>query len=142
LPPPAQGSLPAGWLAFAGRGSNSPDRDERFQSVLTSSSFPGLTLSQAWCMPRRRDPSIVEETAISLTSGYVQRASAILPKQGSKKPWRLSQNYALDLAAARAREVACCTLRDSFLEGRHPGAKRCVAEVGRDGEEVRIHASS
>ena len=55
----------------------------------------------AWCMPRRRDPSIVEEPAISLTSGYVQRASAILPKQGSKKPWRLSQNYALDLAAAR-----------------------------------------
>src|SRR3954464_10596159 len=47
LPPPAQGSLPAGWLAFAGRGSNSPDRDERIQSVLTSSSFPGLTLSQA-----------------------------------------------------------------------------------------------
>src|SRR4051812_7441084 len=47
LPPPAQGSLPAGWLAFAGRGSNSPDRDERFQSALTSSSFPGLTLSQA-----------------------------------------------------------------------------------------------
>src|SRR4051794_2427046 len=47
LPPPAQGSLPAGWLAFAGRGSNSPDRVERFQSVLTSSSFPGLTRSQA-----------------------------------------------------------------------------------------------
>ena len=47
MPPPAQGSLPTGWLAFAGRGSNPLDRDERFQSVLTSSSFPGLTLSQA-----------------------------------------------------------------------------------------------
>src|SRR5215218_3446576 len=53
----------------------------------------------AWRMPRRRDPSIVEEPAISLTSSYVQRANAILPKQGSKKPWRLHQNYALDLAA-------------------------------------------
>src|SRR3954465_8792008 len=51
LPLPAQGSLPAGWLAFAGRGSNPPDRVERFQSVLTSSSFPGLTLSQAGCTP-------------------------------------------------------------------------------------------
>src|SRR4051794_23179523 len=52
LPPPAQGLLPAGWLAFAGRGSNSPDRDERFQSVLTSSSFPGLTLSQVGPTPQ------------------------------------------------------------------------------------------
>src|SRR4029453_9706598 len=51
LPPPAQGSLPAGWLAFAGRGSNSPDRGERVQSVLTSSSFPGITLSQAGHTP-------------------------------------------------------------------------------------------
>src|SRR3954451_12518527 len=54
LPPPAQGSLPAGWLAFAGRGSNPLDRYERFQSALTSSSFPGLILSQAGCMPNQR----------------------------------------------------------------------------------------
>jgi monooxygenase len=53
----------------------------------------------AWCVPSRRDASIAEEPAISLTSGYVQRASAILPKQGSKRPWRLHQNYALDMAA-------------------------------------------
>jgi hypothetical protein len=31
----AQGSLPAGWLAFAGRASNPLDRYERFQFVLT-----------------------------------------------------------------------------------------------------------
>jgi hypothetical protein len=31
----AQGSLPAGWLAFTGRASNPLDRDERFQLVLT-----------------------------------------------------------------------------------------------------------
>jgi hypothetical protein len=31
----AQGWLPAGWLAFAGRASNPLDRDERFQLVLT-----------------------------------------------------------------------------------------------------------
>ena len=34
LPPPLQGSLPAGWLAFAGRESNPLDRDERFQNVM------------------------------------------------------------------------------------------------------------
>jgi cation diffusion facilitator CzcD-associated flavoprotein CzcO len=55
----------------------------------------------AWCVPRRRDPTIVEEPAIGLTSGYIQRASAILPKQGSKEPWRLNQNFALDTAALK-----------------------------------------
>ena len=59
----------------------------------------------AWCMPSRRDASVVEEPTISLTSGYVQRARAILPKQGSRKPWRLHQNYALDLAALRLGAV-------------------------------------
>jgi len=55
----------------------------------------------AYCTPRKRDPSISEEPALSFTSGYVQRALASLPKQGSKKPWRLNQNYALDLMALR-----------------------------------------
>jgi monooxygenase len=49
------------------------------------------------CIPRRRDPSITEEPAINFTSGYIQRASDVLPKQGSKKPWKLHQNYALDM---------------------------------------------
>jgi hypothetical protein len=34
LPPSRQGSLPTGWLAFAGRESNPLDRNERFQSVM------------------------------------------------------------------------------------------------------------
>jgi len=51
--------------------------------------------------PRRRDPSIVEEPAINFTSGYFQRAQDVLPKQGSKKPWRLHQNYALDMLDLR-----------------------------------------
>lgn len=35
--------------------------------------------------------------AIDLNSGYVQRAAALLPKQGDRKPWRIYQNYLLDL---------------------------------------------
>jgi monooxygenase len=58
-----------------------------------------------YCTPRRRDPSIVEEPAINLTSGYLQRSSAILPRQGSKKPWKLHQNYAFDLAALKFGRV-------------------------------------
>jgi hypothetical protein len=33
LPPSLQDSLPAGWLAFAGRGSNPLDRCKRFQII-------------------------------------------------------------------------------------------------------------
>src|SRR5271155_3176740 len=44
LPPPMQSSLPAGWLAFAGRGSNPLDRFERFQ-ITFSFPFPGLILA-------------------------------------------------------------------------------------------------
>jgi len=41
----AQGWLPAGWLAFAGRVSNPLDHSERFQFTWSSSSPGILTLS-------------------------------------------------------------------------------------------------
>ena len=53
------------------------------------------------CTPRRHDPTIREEPFFGLTSGYVQRALSALPKQGSKRPWRLYQNYLLDLFTLR-----------------------------------------
>lgn len=53
------------------------------------------------CTPRKRDASIAEEPAIDFSSGYIQRALDVLPKQGSKRPWRLYQNYALDLLEFR-----------------------------------------
>jgi hypothetical protein len=33
---------------------------------------------------------------LDLTSGYIKRAEGILPKQGSRRPWRMRQNYILD----------------------------------------------
>jgi monooxygenase len=53
------------------------------------------------CTARKRDPSIREEPAIDFSSGYIQRALDELPKQGSKRPWRLHQNYALDILEFR-----------------------------------------
>ena len=53
------------------------------------------------CTPRKRDPSITEEPAIDFSSGYIQRALDELPKQGSRRPWRLHQNYALDILEFR-----------------------------------------
>ncbi len=45
----------------------------------------------------RRGAGISPEPSFTFTSGYVQRALEMLPKQGDRKPWRLHQNYVLDL---------------------------------------------
>ena len=59
----------------------------------------------AAAMPQR-DDSVGEEPFLDFTSGYVQRALGALPKQGSKKPWKLHQNYARDMAALRFGKLA------------------------------------
>ncbi|MES2445260.1 MAG: NAD(P)/FAD-dependent oxidoreductase [Pseudomonadota bacterium] len=38
---------------------------------------------------------------LDFTSGYVQRAMVNFPKQGSRTPWKLNQNYTRDLMALR-----------------------------------------
>ncbi len=53
------------------------------------------------CVPANRDPSVREVPFIDFSSGYVQRSIHKFPKQGSKAPWRLYQNYALDILALR-----------------------------------------
>jgi monooxygenase len=53
---------------------------------------------QDWCAPQLNDPEVKEEPGLPLRSGYVERAKNILPKQGSKRPWKLYQNYFLDLS--------------------------------------------
>jgi cation diffusion facilitator CzcD-associated flavoprotein CzcO len=57
------------------------------------------------CVPHNIDPSIAELPALDFSSGYVQRSVAKLPKQGSKRPWRLYQNYALDIVSLRFGKV-------------------------------------
>jgi monooxygenase len=57
------------------------------------------------CVPRNLDPSITEEPWIDFSSGYVQRSIAKMPKQGSKRPWKLYQNYALDIVTLRFGKV-------------------------------------
>jgi monooxygenase len=49
------------------------------------------------CTPHNRDPDVGAEPWIDFSSGYVQRALSMLPKQGTKAPWKLHQNYLLDL---------------------------------------------
>ena len=66
--------------------------------------------------PRRNDPAVTEEPVLDFTSAYVQRALPTLPKQGSRPPWRLHQNYVKDLLALRLGRVD-----DPALEFREAG---------------------
>jgi cation diffusion facilitator CzcD-associated flavoprotein CzcO len=73
------------------------------------------------CTPRLRDPSVKAEPLIDFSSGYVQRAIDQLPRQGSKQPWKLYQNYVRDLLSLRFGAVADAALE--FTRGR-PAAKK------------------
>lgn len=53
------------------------------------------------CTPRADDPAMKVEPWVDFSSGYFQRALDKLPKQGSKKPWKLNQNYLADLMTLR-----------------------------------------
>jgi monooxygenase len=59
----------------------------------------------AQCTPRVNDPEVREEPILDFTSGYVRRALHTLPRQGSKTPWRLHQNYVRDLSMLRYGRV-------------------------------------
>jgi cation diffusion facilitator CzcD-associated flavoprotein CzcO len=71
------------------------------------------------CTPRNNDPTLSEEPWVSFSSGYIQRALAHQPKQGSKRPWKLYQNYALDLLSLRHG-----SLRDNAMVFSNPRPKR------------------
>ena len=47
------------------------------------------------------DETIETEAYIGFTSGYVQRALDSLPKQGTRRPWKVYQNYLKDLLMMR-----------------------------------------
>jgi cation diffusion facilitator CzcD-associated flavoprotein CzcO len=52
-------------------------------------------------VPEITDPSVTEAPLLDFTSGYVLRSLDRFPKQGSKEPWKLRQNYIFDLRSIR-----------------------------------------
>jgi hypothetical protein len=50
------------------------------------------------CCPRA-GADLPKEPMLDFSSGYVQRSIAKFPKQSTKAPWRLYQNYLLDIFA-------------------------------------------
>jgi monooxygenase len=57
------------------------------------------------CAPRIDDPEMERKPWVDFSSGYIQRAAHKFPKQGTKRPWKLHQNYALDLLNLRYGSV-------------------------------------
>jgi cation diffusion facilitator CzcD-associated flavoprotein CzcO len=74
------------------------------------------------CAPRQHDPSVKPEPLLDFSSGYIQRAIDQFPRQGSKKPWKLCQNYVLDMVNLRFGSV-----NDSALEFRGRGVSTKAA---------------
>gem|GEM_PF-915524 len=64
---------------------------------------PGLELANAYSVTTAAE--LTPEPAIDFNSGYVLRALKTLPRQGSKTPWRVHQNYVKDLSMLRFGRV-------------------------------------
>jgi cation diffusion facilitator CzcD-associated flavoprotein CzcO len=69
--------------------------------------------------PRVADPSLEEEPWLDFTSGYVQRSINEFPKQGTKAPWKLYQNYALDIVSLKFGSI-----EDSAMEFTNPAPEQ------------------
>jgi cation diffusion facilitator CzcD-associated flavoprotein CzcO len=75
------------------------------------------------CRPRERDPSMPDQPFIDFSSGYVQRAIDRFPRQGASAPWRLYQNYALDIFSVKFGSI-----EDQAIEFSSNGAVADVPE--------------
>ncbi|WP_419808535.1 flavin-containing monooxygenase [Sphingomonas sp.] len=73
--------------------------------------------------PHNDDPTLQEEAFVNFSSGYIQRSADRLPKQGHRKPWKLNQNYALDVMALKFGSVDDAMI----FSGRAASADRVAA---------------
>ncbi|MFC5942722.1 NAD(P)/FAD-dependent oxidoreductase [Micromonospora harpali] len=65
----------------------------------------------AWAAPHVDGRAEAVRPLVGLTSGYVRRAAASLPKQGERPPWRVRRNYPSDLVALRYGRIADGAMR-------------------------------
>jgi monooxygenase len=84
------------------------------------------------CTPVNDDPALVAEPFLDFSSGYVQRSIHLFPKQGSRAPWRVHQNYARDMLSLRRAELDDGELRFSRSPAgaAEPASGRPLATAG------------
>jgi hypothetical protein len=76
------------------------------------------------CTPRDSARQVREAPFLDLASGYIQRAAGKIPSQGDRAPWKLYQNYLLDLALLRYG-----TLDDDYLQFSSPHVGESTASA-------------
>ena len=57
------------------------------------------------CTPKFDSTKYDSEPLLDFNAGYVLRALDVLPKQGSKLPWKVYQNYILDLSTLKLSKI-------------------------------------
>jgi cation diffusion facilitator CzcD-associated flavoprotein CzcO len=86
------------------------------------------------CVPRNTDGATVEEgPLLGLTSGYIMRSAHLLPKQGSKHPWRVHQSYLRDYRALKLAPV-----EDGYMQFRAAGNGPLVRAGSKAGAEPAV----
>jgi hypothetical protein len=68
----------------------------------------------------RTDESVM---GAALTSGYIQRGNAVMPRQGKHKPWKVLNDYVRDAPVLRRG-----ALEDGVLQFSRAGARRKTAK--------------
>jgi|GEM_PF-19062 len=80
----------------------------------------GLHQGYSHCTPMLQEAAVSREAWVDFSSGYIQRSLDRFPGQGKQAPWRLRQNYALDLLALRFGRLADGTLQ--WTKPKSPGS--------------------
>lgn len=82
-------------------------------------------------VPERRDPNMPTRPLLDFGAGYVKRAIEQLPRQGSRYPWVMSMDYAVDAKGLREGPVEDPNLRFSRKpDAARPGPERRVPSRG------------
>jgi len=77
--------------------------------------------------PRHPDASVAIEPLLDFNSGYVLRSIDNLPKQGSRAPWKLHQNYPRDVLLMRHGAIEDEALEFSRAPSAVPAPERVAA---------------
>jgi monooxygenase len=86
------------------------------------------------CTPAAEDAAaLMREPLINLTSGYVQRSVQDFPSQGAKRPWRVHQNYALDVLDFKLGGVDDGVMRFGRGPSVRPGPAPAVVQPALSG---------
>jgi monooxygenase len=83
-----------------------------------------------YCVP---EPPADLETRdlLDFSSGYVQRALATLPRQGTKAPWKTYQNYIMDMMTIRFGPIEDGHMRFAKASGQTQPASGELLESAR-----------